>query len=62
MWQSDFTHVALADATDSEVPLTWLDDHARYLLSLTAHLRVTGPIVLTTFRAACQRHGIPHQH
>ncbi len=35
-WQSDFTHWPLADGTDTEI-LTWLDDHSRYVLSLTAH-------------------------
>lgn len=57
-WQADFTHVRLADGTDSEV-LTFLDDHSRYLLSVTAHPRVTGPIVVAAFRDACQQHGIP---
>ena len=32
--------------------LNWLDDHARYALSVTAHRRVTGPIVVETFREA----------
>ena len=50
-WQSDFTHWPLADGTDTEI-LTWLDDHARYALSLTAHTPVTGEDVVTTFRAA----------
>ena len=57
-WQSDFTHYPLADGTDTEI-LTWLDDHSRYVLSLTAHHRVTGPAVLLAFRAACGQHGIP---
>ena len=57
-WQSDFTHYPLADGTDTEI-LTWLDDHSRYVLSLTAHHRVTGPAVLLAFRAACDQHGIP---
>jgi transposase InsO family protein len=57
-WQSDFTHYPLADGADTEI-LTWLDDHSRYALSLTAHHRVTGPAVLLAFRAACQQHGIP---
>jgi Integrase core domain len=39
--------------------LNWLDDHARYALSVTAHRRVTGPIVLAEFRKACATHGIP---
>jgi transposase InsO family protein len=57
-WQSDFTHWPLADGTDSEI-LTWLDDHSRYALLVTAHHRVTGAIVLAAFRAACTQHGIP---
>jgi hypothetical protein len=36
-WQADFTHWRLADGTDIEI-LTWLDDHSRYALSVTAHL------------------------
>src|SRR5215472_8399991 len=36
-WQSGFTHYPLADGTDTEV-LTWLDDHSRYALSVTAHI------------------------
>jgi transposase InsO family protein len=62
-WQADFTHYRLTnpDGTpgpDSEI-LTWLDDCSRYALSVTAHLRVTGPIVLTTFRGTVATHGIP---
>jgi transposase InsO family protein len=57
-WQSDFTHYRLTDSRDAEI-LTWLDDHSRYALSLTAHVRVTGPIVLATFRETVANHGIP---
>jgi hypothetical protein len=57
-WQSDFTRYPLAGGTDTEV-LTWLDDHSRCVLSLTAHARVTGPAVLQAFRAACAQHGAP---
>lgn len=57
-WQSDFTHYPLATAVDVEI-LTWLDDHSRDALSVTAHLRITGQIVLTTFRQSCADHGIP---
>jgi transposase InsO family protein len=57
-WQSDFTHCPLADGTGSEV-LTWLDDHSRLALSVTAHRRVTGPIVLAAFRAAVAAYGAP---
>ena len=57
-WQSDFTHYRLATGQDVEI-LTWLDDCSRYALSVTAHRRVTGPIVLATFRATAARHGFP---
>jgi transposase InsO family protein len=57
-WQADFTHYPLAGGTGTEV-LTWLDDHSRYALSVTAWNRVTGPIVLATFRATVQRYGPP---
>ena len=57
-WQADFTHLRLADGTDVEV-LCWLDDHSRYALSVTAHTRVTGPIVLRVFRETITRHGMP---
>jgi transposase InsO family protein len=57
-WQSDFTHYRLAGGTDTEI-LTWLDDHSRYALSVTAHARVTGPAVLQAFRATCAQHGVP---
>ena len=57
-WQSDFTRYPLAGGADTEI-LTWLDDHSRYALSLTAHHRVTGPAVLLAFRAACEQHGVP---
>ena len=57
-WQADFTHHRLADGTDTEI-LTWLDDHSRYALSVTAHRVVTGPIVVNTFLACTTTHGIP---
>jgi transposase InsO family protein len=57
-WQSDFTHYRLATGADVEI-LTWIDDHSRYALSITAHHRVTGPLVLQTFRAAVERHATP---
>ncbi len=58
MWQSDFTHYPLADGTGTEI-LTWLDDCSRYALSVTAHVRVTGPVVLVTFRKTVAAHGVP---
>jgi transposase InsO family protein len=57
-WQADFTHWWLVEGTHVEI-LDWLDDHARYAISVTAHRRVTGPIVLETFREAIDTHGIP---
>jgi transposase InsO family protein len=55
MWQADFTHYPLTSGDDTEI-LSWLDDHA---LSVTAHPRVTGPIVVDTFRTAITLHGAP---
>src|SRR5712691_8473231 len=57
-WQSDFTHYPLADGTGAEI-LSWLDDHSRYALRITAHRRVSGPAVVAEFRAAVADHGIP---
>jgi transposase InsO family protein len=57
-WQADFTHYRLAGGSGTEV-LTWLDDHSRLALSVTAHRRVTGPVVLTAFRAATSTYGPP---
>jgi transposase InsO family protein len=57
-WQADFTHYPLASGAGTEI-LTWLDDHSRYALPVTAHHRVTGPAVLTAFQAAVAAHGPP---
>ena len=62
-WQADFTHYRLTrpdgrPGADTEI-LTWLDDCSRYALSVTVHHRVTGPIVLKTFRETVAEHGIP---
>lgn len=57
-WQSDFTHVKLANGKDIEV-LNFLDDHSRLLLSCTAHYRVTGPIVVEEFMKAVTEYGPP---
>ena len=56
-WQADCTHWWLADGTHVEI-LDWIDDHARHAISVTAHHRVTGPIVLKEFRKAIATHGI----
>jgi transposase InsO family protein len=62
-WQADFTHYRLTrpdgrPGTDAEI-LSWIDDHSRYALSVTAHPRVTGSIVRQTFRQTVATHGIP---
>ena len=57
-WQADFTHYRLADTTDAEI-LTWLDDHSRYALHVSAWPRVTGPIARDTVGAAVAAHGTP---
>jgi transposase InsO family protein len=62
-WQSDFTHYRLTrpdgrPGADTEI-LTWLDDHSRYALHVSAHPRVTGPVVLAAFRETVATYGIP---
>jgi transposase InsO family protein len=57
-WQADFTHYPLAGGTDAEI-LSWLDDHSRYALRITAHRRVSGPLAAAAFRATVAGHGIP---
>ncbi|MGW1346596.1 IS481 family transposase [Kribbella sp. NPDC002412] len=62
-WQSDFTHYRLTTAgggpgADVEI-ITWLDDHSRYALSVTAHVRITGAIVVASFRETVTQYGIP---
>jgi len=36
-----------------------VDDHSRYALSITAHRRISGAIVLTSFRKTVTQYGIP---
>jgi transposase InsO family protein len=62
-WQSDFTHYRLTGrdgrpGRDVEI-ISWLDDCTRYALHVSAHHRVTGPVVLATFRETAAQHGIP---
>ena len=63
-WQSDFTHYRLTrpdgrPGADVEI-ITWLDDCTRYALHVTAHPRVTAPIVLAHLpRKPLAQHGIP---
>ena len=57
-WQSDFTHYRLTTGADSEI-LSWLDDCSRKALHASAHVTVTSPIVLATFRQTVATYGIP---
>ena len=57
-WQSDMTHWHLADTTGVEI-ITWLDDHSRYVLHLSAHRVVTARVVTDTFLATGRKHGLP---
>ena len=57
-WQSDFTHIWLADGTNTEA-ITWLDDHSRYALHVSAHPRITGDIVVDTFNHTGADQGFP---
>jgi transposase InsO family protein len=57
-WQSDFTHYRMANGHDVEI-ISWLDDCTRYALHVTAHHRITAPIVTATFRTTLAAHGIP---
>jgi transposase InsO family protein len=57
-WQSDFTHYRLTTGADTEI-ITWLDDHSRLALHVSAHPRITGPIVLATFTTTAAQHGYP---
>jgi transposase InsO family protein len=57
-WQSDFIHWHLADGTEVEI-VSWLDDHSRLALSVTACPVTTGEVTLATFRAAVAAHGAP---
>jgi transposase InsO family protein len=58
VWQSDFTHWRLADATEVEI-VSWLDDHSRYLLECRVFRRVSGEDVVATFTTAGEAHGWP---
>ncbi len=57
-WQSDFIHWHLAGGDEVEV-VSWIDDHSRLALSVTAHPVTTGEVTLATFRAAVAAHGAP---
>ena len=62
-WQSDTTYYLLGpwqrhQRNRAEI-LTWLDDHSRYALSVTAHQPVTGHTVTDTFTRTAATHGYP---
>ena len=52
------THDHGTPGADTEI-ITWLDDHARYALHVSAHPRVTGPAVFDTFTKTAGQHGYP---
>jgi transposase InsO family protein len=57
-WQSDTTHWQLADGTSVEI-LNIEDDHSRLDIASDARYTTTGDEVVTSFRRAFRRHGIP---
>ncbi|MBT4186670.1 MAG: IS481 family transposase [Gemmatimonadales bacterium] len=57
-WQTDMTHWRLANGNDAEI-LSWLDDHSRYALSVTAHNRVNTTIVVDQFDKTAGQHSHP---
>jgi transposase InsO family protein len=57
-WQADVTHVRLANGRVVDV-LDFLDDHSRFLVSITVHSSVTTPIVVQAFTDAATQHGTP---
>ncbi len=57
-WQSDFTHWRLASGEGVEI-LTFIDDHSRLALSVTAYPVVNVQHVLTQFRATINEYGPP---
>jgi transposase InsO family protein len=57
-WQADATHWQLADDTGVEI-LNIEDDHSRLAVASDARYSTTGDDVVTSFRRAFRRHGIP---
>ena len=57
-WQADLTHWPLADGTEVEI-LNIEDDHSRLVALSQARPRFTAADVLTGFRKAFRRYGIP---
>jgi transposase InsO family protein len=59
-WQLDITHWALADGTDVEI-LNLLDDHSRLAVGSDAKRVFQATDVVTSFRRATTRYGLPAQ-
>ena len=57
-WQADITYLYLADSTRIEV-LDFLDDHSRYLLSITAAAAFTGTQVAEELTRLITEYGPP---
>ena len=57
-WQTDFTHWQLSAGTGVEI-ISWLDDHSRYALSVTAHKTITSKIVTDSFNKTAKTEGFP---
>jgi transposase InsO family protein len=57
-WQADVTHWALADGTAADI-LNILDDHSRLLVGSDARAITKAADVVTSFRKAAARHGLP---
>jgi len=57
-WQSDFTHWHLTEGEGVEI-ITFLDDHSRYALSVTAHIRITTDIAIDRFLKTGETNGFP---
>ena len=57
-WQADITYIYLADNTRVDV-LDFLDDHSRYLLSITARAGFSGPQVAQELTRLINTYGPP---
>ena len=53
-------HHRLARGAGTDI-ITWLDDHSRYALPVSARPRVTASIVVATFRTTAAQHGYRHR-
>src|SRR5580658_10069316 len=58
LWQTDVTHVYLADGRPVEI-LNFLDDHSRLCLASKAYAITTSPDVVRTFTKAAETWGFP---